>query len=55
MQAFVVLTEDDKKPVESWLIRQIEVRLPRRLSLSLVGTNPSVSFKLEKAPAATPP
>jgi len=54
VQAFVVLTEDDKKPVESWLIRQVEVRLPARLSLSLVGTKPSVSFKLEKLPAAAP-
>ena len=54
VQAYVVLTDDDKKPV-SWLTRQVEVRLPRALDLSLLGTKPTVTFKLEKlSPTATP-
>ncbi len=50
VRAYVVLTEDDKKPV-SWLTRPVEVRLPRALNLSLLGPPPTVSFKLEKVPS----
>ena len=55
VQAYNLLTDDDKKPIESWLTRQVVVHLPRELNLSLLGTRPSVSFKLEKAPAAATP
>ncbi|MGB2820671.1 MAG: hypothetical protein WBF17_06790 [Phycisphaerae bacterium] len=55
VQAFVVLTDDDKKPIESWDKRDVVVHLPRNLDLSLLGTAPSVSFKLEKVPAAGVP
>jgi hypothetical protein len=50
VRAYVVLTEDDKKPV-SWLTRPVEVRLPRALNLRLLGPPPTVSFKLEKVPS----
>ncbi|HUS91508.1 MAG TPA: hypothetical protein VM695_06635 [Phycisphaerae bacterium] len=53
VQAYVMLTDDDKKPV-SWLTRQVEVRLPRGLDLKLLGPRPTVTFKLEKLPAAGP-
>lgn len=53
--AYIVLTDDDKKPVASWLTREVEVRLPRRLDLKLLGAPPTVSFKLEKAPSAGTP
>ena len=54
VQAYVVLTDDDKKPV-SWLTRPVEVRLPRELNLSRLGPLPSVTFKLEKvAPKPIP-
>ncbi|HUT01090.1 MAG TPA: hypothetical protein VM031_01445 [Phycisphaerae bacterium] len=54
VQAYIVLTDDDKKPV-SWLTRQVVVHLPRELNLSRLGTGPSVTFKLEKIPAAGTP
>jgi hypothetical protein len=54
VQAYVVLTDDDKKPV-SWLTRQVEVRMPDNLNLSLLGPKPTVTFKLEKAAPPTPP
>ena len=49
VQAYLVLTDDDKKPV-SWWSRQVEVRLPQKLNLSLLGAPPTVTFKLEKLP-----
>jgi hypothetical protein len=55
VQAFVVLTEDDKQPLETWLDRQVVVHLPRSLNLSRLGAAPSVHFKLEKAPATGAP
>jgi len=53
VSAYVVLTEDDKKPV-SWLTRQVEIRLPEALDLKLLGQRPTVTFKLEKLPPAGP-
>jgi hypothetical protein len=47
IQAYIVLTEDDRKPVESWLTREVTVRFPPRTSLRLAeGERPAVSFKL---------
>lgn len=46
VRAFIVLTEDDKEPVESWLQRAVEVRFPPELRLQLVGERPTVQFKL---------
>jgi hypothetical protein len=46
VRAFVELTEDDKRPVESWLDRPIKVHLPDGLQLRLVGDPPTVQFKL---------
>ncbi len=55
VHAFVVLTDDDKKPIKSWDRRAVVVHLPRDLNLSLLGTRPSVSFRLEKTATAGPP
>jgi len=51
--AYVVLTDGDKQPV-SWLTREVQFRLPTP-RLKLVGTAPTVTFKLEQAAAAAPP
>ncbi len=49
VDAYIVIREDDKKPV-SWLIRQVEIRFPPELQLKVVGEKPSVSFRLEPRP-----
>lgn len=46
IQAFIVLTDDDKEPVESWLQREVQVLFPTELQLRLVGEKPTVQFKL---------
>lgn len=47
VRAYITLTDEDKKPV-SWLTRQVDVQLPGDLNLRLLGTPPTVTFKLEK-------
>ena len=49
VDAYIVIREDDKKPV-SWLTRQVEIRFPPELQLKVVGEKPSVSFRLEPRP-----
>jgi len=46
VEAYVVLREDDKKPV-SWLTRKVQIRFPPNLRLQVVGETPTVSFRLE--------
>jgi len=48
IQAYVALTDDDKRPVESWLDRTVQVRFAEGKQLRLVGQAPTVQFKLEK-------
>lgn len=55
VQAYIVLTDDDKKPVASWLNRQVQIRFPADLKVELLGERPTVQFKLEKRPPTTPP
>jgi len=50
IHAYVVLTEDDKRPIDSWLERTVVIHLPEGLSLKLIGEPPSVKFKLAKRP-----
>jgi len=52
--AFIELTDDDKRPVESWLERAVQVRFPPGMQLQLVGEPPTVQFKLEQR-AERPP
>ncbi len=48
VRAMVVLGEEDKKPTDSWLERDVVVLLPPGSSLELVGPAPKVKFRLEK-------
>lgn len=48
IQAFIQLTEDDKKPIESWIEREVIVNFPAGLNLQLVGPAPKLKFRLEK-------
>ena len=47
IRAIVVLSEEDKKPTDSWLERDVVVLLPPGSSLELVGPAPKVKFRLE--------
>jgi hypothetical protein len=52
--AYVPLGDDDKKPVESWLERDVTVRFRTGTTLKLIGPSPKVRFRLERRkPAAT--
>ena len=46
--AFVRLTEDDKKPTDSWLPRDVVVTFPPGKDIKLVEPAPKVWFKLQK-------
>lgn len=48
IDAQIVLTEDDKTFVESWLPRKVTVRFPFGTDLQIVGDPPTVHFKFEK-------
>ncbi|MBI5725522.1 MAG: hypothetical protein HZA50_16310 [Planctomycetes bacterium] len=55
IDAFVDLIDKDKDPVESWLTRDVTVRFPSELRLTVLGEPPKVMFKLvqtAKPPAA---
>ncbi len=54
IEAHVVLTEDDKRPVESWLKRPVTVHFPAGMDLEIVGEKPTVHFKLEKRTVPSP-
>lgn len=49
VDAYIVLTDDDKKPLGSWLNRPVIVRFPEGLQVRL-EEELSVSFRLEKVP-----
>ncbi|MFP3936950.1 MAG: hypothetical protein ACLFVW_01320 [Phycisphaerae bacterium] len=48
VQAYVVLTEQDKKPLDSWDQREVTVRFPPDLNVELDGTPPTVWFRLSR-------
>ena len=48
IQAYITLTEDDKKPVTSWLDREIHVRFAPNTNLRLSEPAPKLKFRLKK-------
>lgn len=52
--AQIMLTEDDKSPVGSWLKRVVIVQFPADMDLELVGEAPAVHFKFLKRTAPAP-
>ena len=49
IDAYIVLADDDKKPVESWLPpHPVQVRFPPSMQVRLDGSPPTVTFKLQK-------
>lgn len=55
IDAYLKLVEDDKKPVDSWLSREVVIQFPQDMQVELVGEKPKVSFKMEKRKAVPPP
>jgi len=55
VDAYIVLAEDDKKFVESWLTRAVKFRFPPDLKVELTGEVHIVKFKLEPRKAGTAP
>ncbi len=51
VEAYIMLREDDKTPVGSWLSRSVTVRFPPDADLQLVGDPPVIHFRIEKRPA----
>ncbi|NBB96308.1 MAG: hypothetical protein GVY16_11295 [Planctomycetes bacterium] len=46
--AFIRLTDEDKKPVDSWLERQVQVYFAPGTDLQLQGPAPSVRFRMQQ-------
>jgi len=58
VEAYITLTEEDTKPVASWLSRTPVLRMPAGMDLQLIGDPFTVDFKLQKRlspPAQLPP
>ena len=54
--AYVVLSDDDRKPVDSWLKREVVVELPRGLQVEMTSPSPTVQFKLiDREKVVAPP
>jgi len=52
VEAYIVLTDLDRSPTESWLERQVEVRFTQPTQAEVVGPLPKVFFRLEPRPPA---
>ncbi len=50
VEAYVVLREDDRKPMETWISRAVTIRFPPALQVQLDRAPPQVSFRLDKRP-----
>lgn len=50
VEAYIVLREDDRKPMETWAARAVTIRFPPNLQVQLDRAPPEVSFRLDKRP-----
>jgi hypothetical protein len=53
VQAYLVLTEQDKNPLSSWDQREVTFRFPPELDVELLGDPPTVWFRLSRREAPT--
>ncbi|MCJ7544963.1 MAG: hypothetical protein MUP47_10470 [Phycisphaerae bacterium] len=51
VEAYIVLREDDRKPMETWAARAVTIRFPPNLQVQLDRAPPQVNFRLDKRPA----
>ncbi len=54
VQAYITLTEEDKRPIDSWDRREVTIRLPAELDMEVVGPAPTVWFRLIRHHRAVP-
>ncbi len=56
IDAYIVLTDSDTEPIDSWSSRPVTLRFPPDLQIQLASgqTEPIVQFRLEKRAAVTP-
>ena len=56
VDAYIVLTDSDKEPIESWSSRKVTLRFPPGLQIQLASgqVEPTVQFRLEKRDTTTP-
>ena len=54
IEAYIILAEDDKRPMTSWLTRKVFVRLPEEIKAT-VGPVADVSFRLARQTGPAPP
>jgi len=56
IDAYIVLTDSDTEPIDSWSSREVTLRFPPGLNVQLASGQeaPSVQFRLEKRAATTP-
>jgi len=55
VEAYVDLTEEDKNPTGTWWKKEVVVRFPRDRKVELVGSAPTVEYKLVRRSAPPPP
>jgi hypothetical protein len=56
VDAYIVLTDSDTEPIDSWSSRKVILRFPPDLQIQLASgqSEPTVQFRMEKRTAATP-
>jgi hypothetical protein len=56
IDAYIILTDSDTEPIDSWSSRPVTLRFPPDLQIQLASgqTEPTVQFRLEKRAAVTP-
>jgi len=56
VDAYIVLTDSDTEPIESWSSRKVTLRFPPGLQIQLASgqVEPTVQFRLEKRDTTTP-
>jgi len=56
VDAYIVLTDSDKEPIDSWSARKVTLRFPPGLGIQLASgqVEPIVQFRLEKRATTTP-
>ncbi|MDP6046712.1 MAG: hypothetical protein QGG25_13980, partial [Phycisphaerae bacterium] len=56
VDAYIVLTDSDTEPIDSWSSRKVTLRFPPGLQIQLASgqTEPTVQFRLEKRATTTP-
>lgn len=52
--AYIQLTDEDKKPITSWLEREVIISFPPETNLKLIGSKPKLTFRLDQRKTTSP-